>query len=181
MEIAIAGAPLFGVILLLAVAIVGLILFSKSRMNKTREEDLSEKYAGHSWSSPLQARNKYPDVDAFKQSGTFFNFGLLAALVLTILAFSWTTYEEVVVIPEGALELEEDIEIEPPRTAEPPPPPPPPPPPVIEEVPEEEIEEEDEPEFVDQSVEEETEAPTTSTCGRGTTTTATTATTTTSS
>ena len=51
--------------------------------------------------------------------------------------------------------VEENIEIEPPRTAEPPPPPAPPPA-VIEEVPEELIPVEDEPEFVDQNVEEET-------------------------
>ena len=73
----------------------------------------------------------------------------------TLFAFAATSYDEKVYIPDDALSLDEEIEVEPPRTAEPPPPPPPPPPPVIEEVPEEELDEEDEPEFLDQDVQEE--------------------------
>jgi protein TonB len=71
-------------------------------------------------------------------------------------------YEQQVEIPDDALVMDEEIEIEVPRSAEPPPPPPPPPPPVIEEVPNELVlEAEDDFEFVDQSVEVETavEAP----------------------
>ena len=88
-------------------------------------------------------------------------FGLAMALGVALLGLSWTRFDKAVVIPDNAMELDEEIEIEPPRTAEPPPPPPPPPPPVIEEVPDEEIEEEDEIEFTDQSIDEETvvEAP----------------------
>ena len=88
-------------------------------------------------------------------SGTFFNLGLALAVGLTLLAFSWTQFDEVIDVSQYLEDLEEDIEIEPPRTAEPPPPPPPPPPPVIEEVPEEELIEEEEPEFVDMSIDEE--------------------------
>ena len=120
------------------------------------KEGLAEKYQDTTWSSPLKARAKYPDVNVFRHSGTLFRFGLAAALGLTVLAFSWTNYEEIVDVSQYSLEIDEEIEIEPPRTAEPPPPPPPPPPPVIEEVPEEEIEEEEQPEFEDQTVEEET-------------------------
>ena len=96
------------------------------------KEGLAEKYADKSWGSPLQARAKYPDVNIFKHSGTIFRFGLAAALALTVLGFSWTNYEKVIDVSQYSLEIEEEIEIEPPRTAEPPPPPPPPPPPVIE-------------------------------------------------
>jgi periplasmic protein TonB len=120
------------------------------------KDDLTEKYKDTKWSSPLNARAQYPDVNVFRHSGTLFRFGLAAALGLTVLAFSWTNYEETIDVSKYSLDIEEEIEIEPPRTAEPPPPPPPPPPPVIEEVPEEEIEEEDQPEFEDQTVEEET-------------------------
>ena len=160
-NIAISGQALVISLVVLIVLILALIFFIRSRFASNDTEDLVDRYKETPKPSPLFARTKYPDVDAFRWSGPLFNFGLLAALGLTILAFSWTDYEDSVYIPEDALELDEDIEIEPPRTAEPPPPPPPPPPPVIEEVPEEEIEEEDEPEFVDQSVEEETvvEAP----------------------
>ena len=136
--------------------VIGLIyLFRYVFLNKDAA-DLRDKYADKSWKSPLKGRTKYPDVDVFNFSGPLFNFGLAASVLLTTLAFAWTQKDDEIFIPEDALEIEEDIEVEPPRTAEPPPPPPPPPPPVIEEVPEEEIEEEDEPEFIDQSIDEET-------------------------
>ncbi len=120
------------------------------------KEGLNEKYQSDGSTKPLKSRTKYPDVDIFKHSGVLFRTGLAASLGLSVLGFSWTTYEKVVDTSMYNLEVEEEIEIEPPRTAEPPPPPPPPPPPVIEEVPEEEIEEEDQPEFEDQTVDEET-------------------------
>lgn len=141
------------VALILVAIVVGLIFFLKfSFKSKT---DLAEKYKGFNWSSPLKARSKYPDVNAFNFRTPFILFGLAASVGLAVAAMSWTTYEKETFIPENALELDEEIEIEPPRTAEPPPPPPPPPPPVIEEVPEEEIEEEEQEDFKDQSVEEE--------------------------
>jgi protein TonB len=148
----------FGVAILL---ILGLIFLVRMLFAGKSSQDLSKRYAGGPEKSVLDVRNKYPDVDVFQFSNTFFNFGLMLAIGLTILAFSWTTYEEKVVIPEGALALDEEIAIEPPRTAEPPPPPPPPPPPVIQEVPEEMIEEEEQVSFTDQSIEAETtiEAP----------------------
>ncbi|MCP3930403.1 MAG: energy transducer TonB [Bacteroidetes bacterium] len=148
--------------LVIGAALVFVFIFLlRMFLRKKSHSDLTEKYKDKVWKSPIEGRNKYPDVDVFKMSGSLVNFGLASALALMILAFSWTTYEEVVDIPEDALEFEEDIEVVTPRTAEPPPPPPPPPPPVIQEVPEEEFIEEEQVEFVDQSVEEETvvEAP----------------------
>ena len=161
LDIAITGQTLVLAIAAIFALIIGVILVMRSVISSRAKSDLTQAHEGKSSKSPLENRNKYNEVDTFKWSGTFLNLGLALAVGLTVLAFSWTTYDEKVVIPEDALEIPEDIEIEPPRTAEPPPPPPPPPPPVIEEVPEEEIEEEDEPEFVDQTVEEETvvEAP----------------------
>ena len=141
--------------LVIAILVIGIILFMRNLFKSRGNANLAEKYDGHKWASPLDARNKYPDVNAFKYGSPIFLFGLTAALAATLFAFSWTTYDEAVIIPDGALDMEEEIEIEPPRTAEPPPPPPPPPPPIIEEVPEEEIEEEEEPVFEDMDVEEE--------------------------
>ncbi len=161
MDIAVSTSQLvfavIGIVLLLAALIIGVRAVFRSRANS----DLAGQQKGKSSGSPLQGRAKYPQVDAFGLSGTFFNVGLAAALGLTVLAFGVTQYEEQVYIPDDALKIEEDIEVEPPRTAEPPPPPPPPPPPVIEEVPNEELLEEEEVEFVDQSVDEESfvEAP----------------------
>ena len=155
MDIAIGGTPLLITMILIIGGILGLIFFMRYNYSKKSQEGASDQ-DGQS-GSPLKGRNKYPFADVFGLSGTFFNLGLALSVGFTILAFSWTQYEADVYIPDDALELDEDIEIEPPRTAEPPPPPPPPPPPVIEEVPEEEILEEEEPEFVDQSVDAEDE------------------------
>ena len=143
------------------VFVIVLILIGRMIMRRKTNEDLTAKYEDHEWKSPLEARAKYPDVDIFKYSLPFLLLGTVIALAITWLSFNYTQEDVAIYIPDNALEIPDDIEVEPPRTAEPPPPPPPPPPPVIEEVPEELIEEEDIVEFVDQSVEEETvvEAP----------------------
>lgn len=135
----ITGMQLLIALLVLAAIVIGVILFMRNRFNSLSQTDLTGLHQGRDKKSPLDGRNKYREVDAFRYSGTLLNFGFLAALLIAILAFSWTQYDSEVFIPDNALELDDDIEIEPPRTAEPPPPPPPPPPPVIQEVPEEEV------------------------------------------
>ena len=153
MDLALSSDVLMGIFAALLVGIVAFIFAMRYLFGSKDSEELSTAYNERSRKSPLEGRSKYPEVDAFGLSGTFFNVGLLIALGITILAFSWTTYEKVIDVSQYMDDLEEEIEVEPPRTAEPPPPPPPPPPPVIEEVPEEEIEEEDEVEFEDTSIE----------------------------
>jgi len=152
---AITGLQFGFVIIAFFLALAGIVFLVKSLLAKNGEQDLASKYAEN---QKVKYSYKYPEASAFGMSRTFWLAGLVGALALTVSAFSWTTYEEKIYIPEN-LEIPEDIEMEPPRTAEPPPPPPPPPPPVIEEVPEEEVEEEVE--FEDMTVEEETvvEAP----------------------
>ena len=139
------------------VLIVLAIYVGKRYFAKQSYSDLAEKYKDKKWSSPLEARNKYPDVDVFRLSSTFLRLGLVITLALIIGAFNWTNVEEKFEVPDYALDLEVDLEIEPPRTQEAPPPPPPPPPPVIEEIPEGvEIEDMEDLDFVDQSVDAET-------------------------
>lgn len=78
----------------------------------------------------LLERNKYALVNTFKMSSTLFNIGLLAALSMTILAFSWTTYEYKIDYeyqPEEFDEFEKVVD----RTIYKKPPPPPPPPPIV--------------------------------------------------
>lgn len=155
---AIPGQTLAFSILGIAAVIIAAIVLVRTQMAKnTASGELSARLADQPKKSPLDGRSKYAPVDILRKSGTIFNIGLITSLLLTVLAFSWTSYDDEIFIPDDALEVEEDIEVEPPRTAEPPPPPPPPPPPVIEEVPEEEIIEEDEPVFVDQDIEEDEE------------------------
>lgn len=133
---------------LLAVVLVTVgVVFLVRSMIGSKSSSLSEKYKGTASAS----MKKYPEANVFNLSSVFWRLGLVSAVGLAILAFSWTTYEEKVDLTGYSLELPEDIEIEPPRTAEPPPPPPPPPPPVIEEVPDDEPLE-DPPKFEDQTV-----------------------------
>ena len=145
-----------GMLIGVLILVVGLIYLFRYMLAQKSTEDLAEKYADKDWGSPLKARTKYPDVDVFNFGKSFLWLGGIVSLVFIIFAFNWTQHEDEINIPEDAWEEIDEIEIEPPRTAEPPPPPPPPPPPVIEEVPEEEIEEEDQVEFEDMEIEEET-------------------------
>jgi len=157
MDVSITGGGLATAVSLIAVSIVAFILIMRNIYSNRAKAGLAQSDPG----SSLTSRTKYAGADAFKYSGTYFNLGLALAVGLTVLAFGWTQYEEEIYIPDDALELPDEIEVEPPRTAEPPPPPPPPPPPVIEEVPDEEILEDEEVTFEDQSIDEQTivEAP----------------------
>lgn len=155
MDLAFSGTTVIILLITLLAIVLGLIFYFRKKLNGYDTQELRNAHAQRKRSDLLATRTKFPEVDVFRHSGTFLKFSLLTSLLVVLLAFNWTTFEEQVFIPEGALDMAEDIEIEPPRTAEPPPPPPPPPPPVIEEVPEELIEDEDQPEFVDQSLDKE--------------------------
>ncbi len=147
-------------VILVAVLVIAIIFVLKYFLNKKR--DLKSIYQDKKLASPLVARNKYPEVDPFKLRKSVLLFGLVASLAVVFIVFNWTTYEKKLDLSGYDLNVDEDFEIEPPRTAEPPKPPPPPPPPVIEEVPEEEIlDDEEQPDFADQTVTEdmEVEAP----------------------
>ena len=140
----------------LVVVILALIFLFRIDLARKSESGFAEKYAGKKWASPLMARVKYPDVNIFKWSPTFLWAGIVTSLLLTLLAFNWTRFEDKIKYDLSDLDIEEELEVQPPQTAEPPPPPPPPPPPVIEEVPEEVIEEDESVTFEDQSIDEET-------------------------
>ena len=157
MDVSITGEGLAIAVALIAVGVIAFILVMRSIYSNRAKAGLAQSDPG----SSLTSRTKYAGADVFKYSGTYFNLGLALAVGLTVLAFGWTQYEEQIYIPDDALELPDEIEVEPPRTAEPPPPPPPPPPPVIEEVPDEEILEDEEVTFEDQSIDDQTivEAP----------------------
>ncbi len=154
MDIELTGTNVMIAFLALILGLTALVFVMRNLFGA--KDGLKEKYEADTAPKSISSRTKYPDVDVFRQSGVLFRTGLAAALGLSVLAFSWTTYEEVFDTSGYDLSVEEEIEIEPPRTAEPPPPPPPPPPPVIEEVPEEEILEDEKPVFEDQTVDEAT-------------------------
>lgn len=138
----------------MAALVIGLILIIRNSLAQKSAQGLGDKYKSTMSAADLEVRNKYPEADVFRLSPTFFNLGLAISVGITVLALGWTQYEKTVDVSSYMDTLEEEIEVEPPRTAEPPPPPPPPPPPVIQEVPDETVIE-DQPEFVDQSMDEE--------------------------
>ncbi|HHB79373.1 MAG TPA: energy transducer TonB, partial [Saprospiraceae bacterium] len=133
MNFELTGMNVMGIFLALVAAIIALIFLVKSNLRSKDPEVLKEEFLAQPKHSPLEGRNKYPALDVFRSSGTYFGVGVVSALLLTLLAFNWTQFEEEVFVPDYSLEVEEDIMVEPPRTTKPPPPPPPPPPPVIEE------------------------------------------------
>lgn len=116
----------FGIFGLVALSLV-ITFFLRSHFKKLEGLNLTEKYKNWKWGSPAEARTKYPDLDVFQISGTLRIYGLMVAIVIMIFAFGWTTYEKKVDVTGLLGTLDEVIEMEVPRTAEPPPPPPPPP------------------------------------------------------
>ena len=126
---------------------IALVIFAlRSYLNK-QSEDLNVKEVLHP-----AARNKKPQVDALKWSATMLRGGMVVALAMTVLAFSWTTYDNDVYVPDYEPWEKDMTEIIPPTNHPTPPPPPPPPPPTIVEVPDEtEIEQ---PDMIDQTISE---------------------------
>lgn len=118
---------------------------------------ISEKYRGVERPFSTANRTKYPEMDIFAFRNTFLAYGLLIAISLMIVAFSWTTYEKAVDYSLLIGDIGDEIEMETPRTAEPPPPPPPPPAPTVMQIVESEMPDIETIEFEDMSISEETE------------------------
>lgn len=158
-ELELSSGGVLGVFALLSIITIVLIVYFKRKYRSYSYEELRATNLDVKDKS-LASRSKFPQVDVFRNSSVFFNFGMAAAVAIALVTMSWTVYEHAIVIPDGALDFDDEVEVEIPRTAEPPPPPPPPPPPVIQEVPDEEVIE-DKVEFKSQDVTEETkvEAP----------------------
>ncbi len=156
LQINMSPALIFG---LIAALVVVVIFALRSYLSSESKKALSSK-PKEDPKSYSTGRKKYSSVDVFSLRGPVLSFSLLLAISFIVFAFNWTekaqAYEDV----GDMFVVDEIIEMETPRTAEPPPPPPPPPPPVIEEVPDE-VEIEEEIEFVDNTITEETvvEAP----------------------
>jgi len=68
----------------------------------------------------ISTRNKYTEVNAFKWSNTFLKIGMVMSLAFVVLAFNYTTFEKEK-FEDFIIEMEEDIDMEPPITKDPPP------------------------------------------------------------
>ena len=144
-------ATLIGILSLL-IAVPVLISATKWWIRRYAEGKSSKAYAAGEYSQ----LKKYPWVDVLSNTTTARLLGMSFSLGLIVVLMNFTVYEKPAEQQVFNMIIDDEIEIEPPRTAEPPPPPPPAPPPIISEVPNEEIREEDQPEFEDMTVEEET-------------------------
>jgi len=132
--------------------VAGIIFLAKRHFDLKSGEDLTVKYKGRHWASPLTARNKYPDVNVFQWQPVFFKLGLVFALAACFGVFNITTTEQKIANDQLQFSVDEDFEIEVPRSQEVPPPPPPPPPSVQEVSLVNILDEKEEVNFVDQSV-----------------------------
>ncbi len=143
-----------GAILLTA----ALTFFVRNYFKNKDPKAVSEKYKDTERSFSAATRNKYPEMDIFAFRNTFLAYGLMIAIGLMIVAFSWTTYEKEIDYSLLIGDIGDEIEMETPRTAEPPPPPPPPPPtPTALQIVESELPDIETVEFEDMSINEDTE------------------------
>jgi len=140
-----------GLQLLIAISAIGIqfliaLIFFRSKFNKASFSSSSNNQL-----SFFANRNKYLEADAFKWRNTIWTASLAIALLVSILAFSWTSYEEeapmMCVLPVG-----EDFIENPPSTVHLPPPLPPPPPPKKLEIAIDTTELEEVPVFIDEVV-----------------------------
>jgi protein TonB len=147
--------------IIIGAVIVGLILlvsFWRIKMGRYSPDELEEKHKTDKLDAASQRRHKYPEVDVMQYNQVLWNLGLAISLLFMVAFFGWTNYDQTENLMSYSMDIDEIIEVEPPRTQEPPPPPPPPAPPSveIEAVPEDLLNEDEEVEFLDQSVNEET-------------------------
>ena len=94
-QLAFTGTQLLIGMIAIFVLVVAAIFILRSLLSSKDPDSLAEKYREREGGSPLTARNKYPEADAFKLSGPIWNAGLALSLLATVLAFNWTTYEAV--------------------------------------------------------------------------------------
>lgn len=142
---------------LLALVVIGVIYFFRNKMANNTKKILETPEDMPANDGSLSSRVKNPAVNVFQYSGVFFNLGLLVAMASITLLINWTVTEDTVIIPEGAMLMDDEIALEDiPRTSRPPAPPPPPPPPSIIQAVAEELAI-DPPDFQSMDIDEDTE------------------------
>ena len=94
---------------LVFVMIVVVVLMLRYYFNRKATSELTTKYKEKKWKSPLEARNKYPDVDVFKFRNTMFYFSVIVVLGMTIAFFNWTTINNEADFEAFAPEFEVEI------------------------------------------------------------------------
>jgi protein TonB len=128
-ELEVSGTGVLFFYVLIALLIIGLIYFFRRKYSAYTLDQLKQNNQDVK-NADLGSRTKFPEVDNFKLSNSFINFGIASAMAISLVTMSWTIYEKKIAITDDMLDFDDEVEVEIPRTAEPPPPPPPPPPPL---------------------------------------------------
>ncbi len=141
-----------GIQLLIAISAIGIqfllaLYFFRRKFNKGSFSFPPEKQL-----SFFANRNKYQKADAFKWRSTIWTASLAIALLISVLAFNWTSYHQEEYVDETVFIDEDIIDIPPPTIHHPPPLPPPPPPPKKLEIAVDDTEVEETPIFLDEIV-----------------------------
>ncbi len=105
------GSEVFLGLGLLAALVIGIIIAGRYRLSNLAQTNLKSQHANDPVGAEIKARNKYPEVDVLHNTGIFWKLGLVVVLALTVMAFNWTQFENKVDIPEGAMEMDFDIDI----------------------------------------------------------------------
>ncbi|MCB9308673.1 MAG: energy transducer TonB [Lewinellaceae bacterium] len=136
-ELEVSGAGILSLLIILTIITSGLIYYFKRKYNSYTVDSLKDANKGTK-SSTASSRVKFPEVDIYKNSSSFFNFGMLASILISLAFMGWTSFQKVIKVEFPEMVFYDEMEIEIPRIANQSPPPPPPPP-LIEEVPNTEV------------------------------------------
>lgn len=107
--------------------------YSRFKKNESQKVDLVNSI------DIISHRTKYQEIDVFRNSNSFLNYGFFIATLLSLAAISWTTFEKNRNYSITDFQIEDVMEMEIPRIPEPPQPLPPPPSPMIKEIPNSEV------------------------------------------
>ena len=95
MDLAFSGIMVMVGVLLVTVLVLGIIFFVK-RKYSSRADNLAGNPGNSAGGSIINSRTKYPEVDIFQKRFRVLQFGMVLSLLVTVLAFNWTSFDDVV-------------------------------------------------------------------------------------
>jgi len=137
-ELQLSGPAIGYISCAIAFVTAAIVVYFRKKYNKFTSNDHQTMLVTGS-TDLISSRTKYQEIDVFKNTYNFFNYGLCISTLLSLAAISWTTFEKGTNYSIIDFPIDDVIEMEIPRIPEPPQPLPPPPPPAIQEIPNNEI------------------------------------------
>ena len=84
-------APTVNVLPILIIGLMIVAYYVRYKFFLPKEDLGAKNRNSKNW---IQNRTKYPEANVFQFRPVFFKMGLIGALSFTLMAFSWTTYDE---------------------------------------------------------------------------------------